>query len=247
MKTSQKILWGGLAACFFMIIVMGFLIRWQVPSSTRVEYPAVSENAKRVLRNQSPSKDHSSVVSLADFDQIMIKNGQWQVNIQQGPKFTIQITLLKGQEGDVLVAQQGHALLLSAKELPPAFDNFLARADITMPTLSALSTLGAAQVKLKNFRLGDFKVNLAGESEISGENNEIKNLALHTAGQSDIDFLSSDVHQVSLHAAGKTLVKLHLVEAILAGDIFGQAKILYTGTLRSNALHTFGEAEISAL
>jgi hypothetical protein len=233
MKTTGKILLGGLIAVVLIAGILLFIIKGKV--SDVVEIRSIPQE-ERVQTEQTYAITGFTGISAS---------GAWDVNIEQGTDYDITLTIPRYLEDSVEVEKQGNTLTLSLKSGSRInIGSTTLEASITLPEIQEFSSRGGSQVVIRGFSLPSLTLSSEGASSIEGMDMSIEELSVAMKGASNLDFKDAEVTNADIHMDGAGSVKITMAGGTLSGNVTGASSVIYYGEVSENTLSTQGVGSI---
>lgn len=226
MKKSNKILLVTAVGIFVAIPVIAGI--------AAVKSPGVS------LSVSSSSALVMQTISVKNFDHVVML-GTWEVKINQGDQYQVQISMPKIAFSQYAVAQDGDTVKISSEKVQD--QNHLS-VTITLPNLSNLELHGTNKAELSGFKVKDFSLQIDGTNAITGTNNQFENLKLTAAGTSNIDLAASTTVNADVNIYGTNSTRLNMQGGDLTGSAKGVVTISYVGSVKTQNITTSGLAKV---
>jgi hypothetical protein len=234
MKTTGKILLGGLGAVLIGITV--FLFVGKAKASDVVE-----------IRHISP-KDRTRIEKTYDFRdfQNIEMVGGWEVTLSRGDDYSITVAMPKYLEEMIAAKKNGNTLSLAVR--PETQFNIgpnPVTVDITLPRLHGFQSRGGSKVRISDFDVDSLRIRSDGATSINADDNVISSLVLRTTGAADVDFRDSKVTNADVRIQGAGSLKITMEGGKLTGSVAGASSVVYYGSVSEENIRTEGLASIT--
>ena len=184
-----------------------------------------------------------------DFDNFnaVTVTGTFAVFVTYGDEFLVEVTVDEEDAGAVEVSQQGSTLIIGL--LPGDYNFDTLEASVTMPMLTAYSSIGTSSATLSGFDEPSLSIDLDGTGNVRGDSLQVDNLSVTVLGTGGVDFGDIDpIQAASVDLDGVIETTLNMdVGSTLTGTITGLSRLLYWGTSVDLQVVTSGLAEIVRL
>jgi hypothetical protein len=178
-------------------------------------------------------------LELSDFDRVDV-GGAFTVNVTRGDEHQVTVTI-DDNLWELLEAEVKNGKLTFdwKKSIEPDVDSTI---DIVAPTLTELSTHGAADVTIRDFKGNrfEFGVSGAGELEMDGEVDELE---IGVSGAGDIDTRDLEAKHVTISVSGAGEAKVHATESF-DGRVSGVGNITCYGSPEKQKTRVSGMGDI---
>jgi hypothetical protein len=188
----------------------------------------------------------------------------FQVDVKQADTFSIKITAGERVFDRITVTQDGDTLKIDVTPGLPFFGVFDTKAEITMPTMEAVTLSGATSGKMDGFSsdsqftakisgassldmtsiaVGDLTVELSGASRLTGQGTG-GNLVSEVSGASNMELENFQVNDVNVNLSGASHAVVNPT-GTLNVDASGASSLQYVGNPTLGTVNTSGASTVN--
>ena len=224
MRTSQKVLLGGLA--FIMVLMFAGVL-----GVRSIVNQFLGEEARADVGAFMPL-DLELSPDLVGFDRLLIRSA-WDIEVVQGNDWRVEISVPDEVEQRLNVGvNDGRLVLDIRREDGPWWLNNRSsghHARITMPSLAGIDVQGAANIALDEFSGESLDISIAGAANIESDGGRFRQLDLTIGGAGNVDLHDIALRDARVSLSGAYNVELTMNGGELAGQISGLGRLEYGG------------------
>lgn len=234
MKTTGKLLLGGLAVALIGITTFFFVIK--AKASDMVEIRQIDKQDRTRIEK---------TYDLDDFQHIEIVGG-WKIVLTQSETYSIRVHMPQYLEEMTTIRTNNGTLLLSIRpETQFNVEAYPATAEISLPQLTGIQSRGGSKLDISGFATDSLRIRSDGATSIRGDDNTVTSLFLNTTGASDINFKNSKITNADVQITGAGSIRLTMAGGRLTGSVAGASSVVYYGTVSQENIKTGGIASIT--
>ncbi|MFA6075491.1 MAG: DUF2807 domain-containing protein [Negativicutes bacterium] len=228
-KRTTKILLGVLAAITLFVMIA-------------VALPYFFKDHLTLTPVQLNAESDWQELQLNNFDKITVF-GSWAVRIKQGNEYSVSVKAPAGLTDKSCTVQNGELIINKLADNL----NSAPRIEITMPKLQNVHILGAAEVRVSDFKAPKqpFVLTVEGATSFRADRSTFENVKIACQGASSIEFRGCVINSADVNIAGASSVELDRMNGgELTGELNGVASLRYSGNIASNKIKTSGLAVV---
>lgn len=230
MKTSNKILVGTGLLFATLIIILMIVGRFMLGVN-----PDRDDDYDDMERDVVTNYDFSGFKKIEIYD-------NWNVTIRQGDQFAVEVSMPGSVIEKAKIEVVGDRLIFKNRSF--RYRKGELEAFVTMPTIESITSADATSIELDSFTCDQLKIKLDGACKIRARNNVIADLHLSCNGAARVDLAESVVKNAALQVNGAGFIEINMDGGELTGMASGAARIVYSGSVSSEKIKTFGAVSV---